>query len=360
MPRKRVERAADVRDFIIDWLRWELVGPAPGFPSLEMNPNGEEVLRGQDPPRHRYACGILFPRGVNYSAALDANDEEMRSISAAESVDEGGDAPEDEDDEEHADIETEATNAPPENDNQEVAATSQFLPSTMGVSFLVDVGGDLTVTARWATYQLREAPGATAPAAQSPPTAAPAEPIHPTAQLPAPSPDGVQTVPAPTHSAAGPPESKTPTPQQQWVRKPQEKTETLTRDGLLGHGHFRRRLSAEVTGHLALDVVSRKWGNGNLRLVTVTLLSANKDAKAKNENCFFQCGFGVEAGDLSKFLPYPERPEGAFDDEERSLALLYRHRPTYAIGHGCAADWSPEGGIATRIRTEVGFFSARR
>ena len=84
----------------------------------------------------------------------------MNGIAAAEAVDEGGDGAEDEDEgETQAEIETEAAEAPPDNDTQEVAAASQFLPSTMGVSFLIAIGGDLVVSVRWATYALRNAPG---------------------------------------------------------------------------------------------------------------------------------------------------------------------------------------------------------
>jgi hypothetical protein len=60
--RDRIRTAAEVRDGIIEWLRRELVGPAPGHPFMQLN--REEILRPQDPPRYRYACGILFPNGV--------------------------------------------------------------------------------------------------------------------------------------------------------------------------------------------------------------------------------------------------------------------------------------------------------
>lgn len=36
-------------------------------------------------------------------------------------------------------------------------------------------------------------------------------------------------------------------------------------------------------------------------------------------------------------LPDVEQPDS--DDEEKSIALLYRYQRTFAIGHGCAADW---------------------
>jgi hypothetical protein len=61
-----------VRDFVVDWLRKELVGPAPGYPMVQLN--GEEILRPQDPPRYRYGCGILFPQGVRYSGGEPIDD----------------------------------------------------------------------------------------------------------------------------------------------------------------------------------------------------------------------------------------------------------------------------------------------
>src|SRR5271166_3121363 len=353
----QVESPSQVRDFIIDWLRWEMVGPAPDFPKMQVNPTGEEVLRGQDPPRHRYGCGILFPRGVNYSAALDADDEELNGIAAAEAVDEGRDGAEDEDEgETQAEIETEAAEAPPDNDTQEVAAASQFLPSTMGVSFLIAIGGDLVVSVQWATYALRNASGDAPPPAPSlteaPETGHAAVPE----QTATPSPEGPATqanAPAETGPAVQTQKPDAAPVRQQWVRKPFEKHEVLTRADLLKGGHFRRQLSPEDSGRLVLDVVSRRWAGDDRRLVTLTLVNDNRQAKPINENCFFQCGFSVDAGAISKFEAYPERPGGALDDEERSLALLYRHRPTYAIGHGCAADWTSEAGSATRVRTEV-------
>ncbi len=54
------------------------------------------------------------------------------------------------------------------------------------------------------------------------------------------------------------------------------------------------------------------------------------------------------------FSPYPERSGNVDDEDAASLALLYRHRPTYAVGHGCAADWaSNDGGDVSSVRTEV-------
>ena len=89
------------------------------------------------------------------------------------------------------------------------------------------------------------------------------------------------------------------------------------------------------------------------RLVTITLVNATETNRPINEKSFFQCGFIVRVLDGSEFHSYPERAGGSIDDEDASLALLYRHRPTFAVGHGCAAEWSTEGARVSSVRTEV-------
>ena len=92
------------------------------------------------------------------------------------------------------------------------------------------------------------------------------------------------------------------------------------------------------------------------RIVTFTLLN-NRTAQAqrpRDEECYFQCGLEIAApaGD-GCFLEYPDHFGASPDDEEQSLQLLFSHLKTFAIGHGCAANW--DGGTADAvsvIRTE--------
>ena len=92
------------------------------------------------------------------------------------------------------------------------------------------------------------------------------------------------------------------------------------------------------------------------RIVTFTLLN-NRTARSqrpRDEECFFQCGLEITAhADEACFLEYPDRFDISLDEEEQSLRLLFSHLKTFAIGHGCAANW--DGGTAdavSLIRTE--------
>ena len=74
----------------------------------------------------------------------------------------------------------------------------------------------------------------------------------------------------------------------------------------------------------------------NLRLLTVALV--NEIEGNASEAAFFQTGFKVINAGMT-IEPYPEAGVSRGDDEDKSIELLYRDKLTYAIGHGCAADW---------------------
>jgi len=79
-----------------------------------------------------------------------------------------------------------------------------------------------------------------------------------------------------------------------------------------------------------------------LRLVTVAVV--NQVAGTGPSSALFQMGFKVTSLGELNIDPYPEVELPDRDEEEQSIELLYRHKRTYAIGHGCAADWDEEAG----------------
>ncbi|MCR2784152.1 MULTISPECIES: helicase [unclassified Microbacterium] len=77
------------------------------------------------------------------------------------------------------------------------------------------------------------------------------------------------------------------------------------------------------------------------RLTTVSLSNAEEvgqgEAKRRPDLCLFQVS--MECTDDGGLSPYPQL--GTSDEEDRELAFRYRHKPTYAIGHGVAVEWTP-------------------
>lgn len=80
----------------------------------------------------------------------------------------------------------------------------------------------------------------------------------------------------------------------------------------------------------------------DLRLVTVAVVDGV--AGTGPGSAFFQVGFTTTAVGGTRIEPYPDVEQSDSDDEEDSIALLYRHQRTFAIGHGCAAKWDDPTG----------------
>lgn len=105
----------------------------------------------------------------------------------------------------------------------------------------------------------------------------------------------------------------------------------------------------KVVPDLHLRVVSRPRA-GREQLVT---LSVYNRARGQRGPTFFQVGLSVRARDGQPvFVEYRNLESRTEDPEELALELLYRERRVFAIGHGCAAEWTPNGGeLATELRT---------
>ena len=294
------------RDFILDFLRRELVGPAPLPPDVQTN--GEEILRPQDPPRQRYGAGILFPRRSQVPSHEEtAADEEDKTD--ADSPDDAGilENSIDDDSSERSDSGSET--------DQEVNLANQFLPSAMGLSALVEVPDRLQIEVSAAIYRQSDA----------------------------------------DKSESGRVGRKP------WFRQPVNMTIEFQSTELLGDGIVsleRPVVSVGGESALVLHLISRPSRRSHsARLVTFTLVNRlqSENQAPRNTDCFFQCGFGVSAATGQRcFLSYPERPNYTGDVEELSLQLLHLHRQTFAVGHGCAAEWDdPIEGRTSLVRTEV-------
>ncbi|MCW5749625.1 MAG: helicase [Alphaproteobacteria bacterium] len=312
-----MSEALAARAFIVDFLRKELVGPSPSYPAVQID--GQEILRPQDPPRQRYGAGILFPM----------RSQTLRQDETAEGEEVSGDAESPDPDAivetplaDEADVEVVPGENPPDTD-RDVTLANEFLPSAMGLTALVEVPDQLRIDVSASVYRHEELEWEKRK-----------------------DKDGNEFSP------------------KAWWRRPADRSIDLMSDELLGTETvvFERPVVEENERPvLALHVVSRPFPQSanpaRTRLVTFTLVNRRvSESKAPdNSACFFQCGFAIrEPNGRACFLGYPERPRDAKDDEELSLQLLYIHRKTFAVGHGCAAEWNePEGDLTTLIRTEV-------
>ncbi|WP_340033948.1 helicase-related protein [Paenibacillus sp. FSL H3-0302] len=135
-----------------------------------------------------------------------------------------------------------------------------------------------------------------------------------------------------------------------WVRVPVHFVVKIKAEKLLGpeeileHGE-----TTNVTNMEGLDIqaniLSRPLKDTE-RLITVSLINRTEAFGhiPLDSSCLFQSSFKVEiiSPDFRPLiLPYPEMADlDALDEEELSITLLYRKTKTYAVGHGCSADWS--------------------
>lgn len=282
-----------LREQIADFVRRELIGPDPQPATAQAN--GEETLIG-DAPRMRYGAGVLFPQtalidDVIIAAPEDVGDELIEA-------DDDSDTPPLERREVSSGASKDGTDA--DEPDEMVSLANAFLPAAMGFSCVVAIGeSGLIAHINAATYAARD----------------------------------VKQIGKDGNEYS----------RRHYDRKPLEVRVELPAAKLLGDGI--KTPQFDVAGEkLCVRVLSRPFGDApDLRLLTLALVNTHQGTsgeRIKDEQCYFQVEMKLTAADESAvFREYPDSSLQP-DDEECSLALLYRHRKTYAIGHGCAAEWN--------------------
>ncbi|WP_208116006.1 helicase-related protein [Labedaea rhizosphaerae] len=263
----------------------------------------EEVLTRSDPIR-RYGIGVLF--GGASTAGTAIADEEPVVIPGLAENEDNPDA-----DQPPVTVEGRLRHDEADSDDFDLSDANRRRPAAMAISFKVrvPVGGALSVSVAGAYY------------------------------------DRVRvTIPA------------VATPRDWWVRRPFELIGEIPGDTVLRDLNQLKVVPAKAvalnsklppTRTPAVRVFSRmvpRETSEDLRLVTVAVVNEAPETGAAS--AFFQLDFMVTATNGVAIEPYPDVDQPDSDDEERSIALLYRNRRTYAIGHGCAATWGGSDGVA--------------
>jgi len=151
-----------------------------------------------------------------------------------------------------------------------------------------------------------------------------------------------------------------------WRRRPAVNEQSfvdLRGDELTDRGVIRRDvpMAPGCPVRLRFEVLPRRHADGDgCWLITVVLrnvteFTSDQFESDKKQRILFQTYYDVTVinGD---FITYPEsqRPFGRLDQDEQSLALLYRDSGTFAIGHNCAAAWdSLPGRSPDRLYADV-------
>lgn len=75
-------------------------------------------------------------------------------------------------------------------------------------------------------------------------------------------------------------------------------------------------------------------------MVTIALVNRSiPGTRAMDAACLFQTEV-TAIPENSWLLPYPESAEAGAHPDDASFRLIYRHSQTYAVGHGCSANWA--------------------
>ena len=239
------------RERIVEYLGAQLIGPIGG--------PGETL---HDPPSKRYLMGLLFPQRADMEEVLDGD--------VFDDSNEGG--------------HDEAVDDP-------IVLSSQHLPSSVGLSFLLPGGSPLSVAISAAIYESNG---------------------------------------------------------REW----QHREVADDSDLILLEPADEAGLQRMSVLDGRAEITSRWRSHGGDQLVTVALVNTAESENNRIDESAVLCQVRVECT-AESFRPYPTAGGGALDDEDEEQALLYRNVPTYAVGHGCAADWddTSESG-PTWVRTE--------
>ena len=105
--------------------------------------------------------------------------------------------------------------------------------------------------------------------------------------------------------------------------------------------------------HLCFAITYRYSHDGsNLYTFTLENLFTSDSGKVRDEQCFFQVEFSLKSELGFSALPDSQKVN-VNDNDYLSNQLLYRNVKGYAIGHGCAAEWTESNGQIYEVHTAV-------
>ncbi len=344
----------DAREEYIKIIKSELLGPGSEFslPDIE-----HELISST--PTSRYSVGILFPQGNQMN---QDNDETVPLPEADGSTDK-----------EESDAEAETQTEPAqesrkhvsefdetadENLDEEIGMSMQYMPSSMGITFLIKGNADIIKgKVTFATYRKALITDCAIPYTPADPEhyAVPPELAHKMSfdkntgtmklltQIKAKEVRDIfekDTIPENEYQIlkqiayrfvdycnAG------------YVRVPHEISEFIL-DFSKGE-YVDSESNRELDGTSAKIVALRTKVSDDIWSVTVMLVNELEEVPAKANHCIFQSRIEINThNNCFSFVESNPNPDiHLMDEEECSLELLYRHKKIYGTGLGTSVDW---------------------
>ena len=344
----------DAREEYIKIIKSELLGPGSEFslPDIE-----HELISST--PTSRYSVGILFPQGNQMN---QDNDETVPLPEADGSTDK-------EESDAEAEIQTEPVQesckhvsefdeTADENLDEEIGMSMQYMPSSMGITFLIKGNADIIKgKVTFATYRKALITDCAIPYTPADPEnyAVPSELAHKMSfdkntgtmklltQIKAKEVRDIfekDTIPENEYQIlkqiayrfvdycnAG------------YVRVPHEISEFIL-DFSKGE-YVDDESNRELDGTSAKMVALRTKVSDDIWSVTVMLVNELEEVPAKANHCIFQSRIEINThNNCFSFVESNPNPDiHLMDEEECSLELLYRHKKIYGTGLGTSVDW---------------------
>ncbi|MEU6724734.1 helicase-related protein [Nonomuraea wenchangensis] len=130
-----------------------------------------------------------------------------------------------------------------------------------------------------------------------------------------------------------------------WRRIPVRAVWYLTGEHLEQVPGLHRELTPQAEDSTGLEGLDLRL-TANLRShhigTMATIAMVNRSApgsRGLEPTCLFQAEV-TATPENSWLMPYPETAEVGAHPDDASFRLIYRHARTYAVGHGCSADWA--------------------
>lgn len=347
------EQMIAARGEYINLIKSELLGPGSEFAVPDA---AHELISSS--PISRYSVGILYPQGNK----VEQDSDEAMPISDDEQVSDGESTEETRNEEvderpctENSIKNFEFDETADENLDEEIGLSAQYLPSSMGITFLVEGSTDIVYgSVSFATYRNAKVPDCVIPFTPEDPLSysVPSEFSH---KIVYDKENGViRLISAIAAKEIREIIERDTIPENEFLKIKQivYRFADFCRNGYVRVPHraeFRLDFShsdyidnnRELDGTTAKVTALRKKISDDIWSLSIMLVNDINEVPAKAMHCIFQPELMVSS-EQNTFVFLESNPNPnteTMDDEERSLELLYRNKKIFGTGLGVSVNW---------------------